>query len=100
MPRHRKLVDVKAVRERKKTCAPGQEFVFRLPDGREFGKAKDIVEFIKNLKSAPLESVLYHANGNHFAPWLDAIGEKGAASRVKTVGGDSEEVRRMLISRI
>lgn len=100
MSRNNRLVDIKATRERKKICAPGQEFVFKLPNGQEVGRARDIVEFIDRLKTVPLQSVLYHANGNHFSGWLEFVGESGAASRIKGVKGDSEEVRKTLLSRI
>ena len=100
MSRTNRLVDIKAIREKKKICGPGQEFVFKLPNGQVVGRARDIVEFINQLKSVPLQSVLYHTNGNHLAPWLEFIGESGAASRIKGVKGDSEEVRKTLLSRI
>ena len=50
-----KLVDIKTVREKKKVCAPGQEFVFKLPSGQEVGRARDIVEFIERLKRGELK---------------------------------------------
>lgn len=100
MSRVKKLIDVKQTRERKKVCSPAEEFVFRLPDGRQVGRAKDIVEFVERLKSVPLQSVLYHANGNHFGSWLEFIGESGAAKRIASVHGDGEEFRKALLSRI
>ncbi len=100
MSRLNRLVEVKMTRERKKICAPGQEFVFKLPNGQEVGRAKDIVEFIDRLKTIPLQSVLYHAHGNHFAPWLEFVNEGGAAARIKGVKGDNEDVRKTLLSRI
>jgi hypothetical protein len=100
MSKHHRLVDIKETRERKKICAPGQEFVFKLPSGQEVGRAKDIVEFIDRLKTIPLQSVLYHANGGHFGGWLEFVGESGAAIRIKGVKGDGEEVRKTLLSRI
>ena len=99
MPRNR-LVDVKAVREKKKVALPGQEFVFKLPNGQVVGRAKDIAEFTECIKAVPLQSVLYHANGNHFASWLEFMGEGGAASRIKGVKGSGEDVRKALLSRL
>jgi hypothetical protein len=99
MPRNR-LVDIKNTREKKKTCAPGQEFVFRMPSGQEVARARDIVEFIDRLKSIPIESVSYHANNGHFNGWLEFVGESGAANRIKGVKGNGEETRKALLLRI
>lgn len=76
---------------------PGGEFKFMTPDGREVGKAKNIIEFIRQVKSVPIESVLYHANGNHFSPWLQSIGEKDVATRVSKVRGNGQDVRLQII---
>ena len=100
MTKNNRLVDIKTIRERKKVCAPGQEFVFRLPNGQEVGRAKDINEFTDRLKTVPLQSVLYHANKNHFGGWLEFINESGVASRIKNVKGDSEDVRKTILGRI
>ncbi len=78
-------------------CPPGQEFVFATPDGRHVGKAKNIVEFIRMVKTAPLESVIYHTNGNHFAPWLQMIGEKSAADKISKLRGNGQDIRLQII---
>ncbi len=78
-------------------CPPGKEFVFSLPNGKAVGKARNIIEFIGQVKSAPMESVLYHANGNHFAAWLELIGEGVIASKVSKVRGTGPEVRLQII---
>ena len=49
-----------------KECPAGKEFVFRTPDGKEHGRAKTVRELFERMKTAPLASVLYHANGKHF----------------------------------
>ena len=79
-------------------CPPGKEFVFRTHDGKEVGKAKSVSEFVYLLKRVPLDSVLYHANGGHFAPWLEFMGQRVIAAKTKAVKGSSEEVRRTLIA--
>ena len=79
-------------------CPPGKEYVFRTPDGKEFGKARSIAEFVSLLKRAPLTSVLYHANGEHFTPWLTFMGMGLAAQRAKLVKGNSEDVRKRLVA--
>jgi len=79
-------------------CPPGKEYVFRTPEGKEIGKARNMREFVALLKAAPLASVLYHANGGHFAPWLEFMGQKMIAAKVRSVKGRDEGVRKSLIS--
>jgi len=80
-----------------KPCLPGQEFVFTMPDGREVGKARSVADLVRMLKIAPLSSVLHHANGGHFAPWLEMIGEKETAGKIKDIKGSDETVRKKLV---
>ncbi len=99
MPKKR-LIKVKKTRHKKKICAPAEEFVFRLPEGREVGRARDIDELVSRLKTVPVQSVLYHGKNGHFSGWLEFVGEKGAAKRISTAKGDGEEYRKDLIKRI
>jgi len=78
-------------------CEPGKEFVFRMPDGREVGKAKDLSEFFSVVKNAPLSSILYHANGEHFSPWLKMLGQQNLAEKIKSFKGISEQVRENIL---
>ena len=48
------------------------EFVFRLPDRTEVGRARDVFEMEKLLETVPAVSVEYHASRNHFSLWLMA----------------------------
>jgi hypothetical protein len=80
------------------TCPPGKEFIFRTHDGKEVGRAKSISEFVRMLKHVPLDSILYHANGGHFAPWLEFMGQRVIAAKTKAIKGNSEEVRKALIA--
>lgn len=61
------------------------EFVFRLPDGREIGRAGNLREMEKILPGIPDESVFYHATRNHFSSWLMARSEIMLASKIKPV---------------
>ena len=61
-------------------CPPGKEFVFKLPNGTVVGQAKNMAEFTEIIKILPLPSLLFHATGGHFSPWLELIGEHAAAS--------------------
>jgi hypothetical protein len=80
-----------------KECQTGKEFVFKTPDGREVGRAKDVPALFAHIKSAPLASVLYHANGRHFSPWLEMMGEHILSIKAKAVYGTDEKVRTALL---
>jgi CheY-like chemotaxis protein len=77
------------------------EFVFRLPDRTEVGRAADIYEMTRMLATVPKESVEYHASRNHFSMWLDARGRFTLAGRVRPVRAaefrDAEALRAYLI---
>jgi hypothetical protein len=78
-------------------CQPGSEFVFKMPDGREVGKARSVADFVRIVKIAPLSSVLYHTNGEHFSPWLSMMGERELAEKVKGIKGNDESVRKRIV---
>ncbi len=59
------------------------DFSFRLPDGSEVDRARNIEEMIDKLYTIPLESLLFHARGNHFSIWLRARGEFGMAEEIR-----------------
>lgn len=50
------------------------DFVFRIPDRTEVGRAADIYELEQLLRIVPAESLAYHASLNHFSLWLKARG--------------------------
>ena len=68
---------IQRLRELDAACAAGGEFVFRLPDGKEAGRARSVGEFSALLSSAPEESVLFHAQGGHFSAWLAGMRSGG-----------------------
>src|SRR5581483_11260071 len=59
------------------------DFVFRMPDGREAGRATDLRTLEEQLRIVPDESVVYHASRNHFSNWLKARTEFQLASRLR-----------------
>jgi len=59
------------------------DFIFRLPDGKEVGRAKDLRELEQLLPALPLESLEYHALRNHISNWLMARCEFELAERLK-----------------
>jgi CheY-like chemotaxis protein len=59
------------------------DFVFRLPNGREVGRARDLRELEDQLATIPAESVAYHAERNHFSRWFKARTEFALAHEVR-----------------
>ncbi len=59
------------------------DFVFRAPDGRECGRAKDVRELEQRLREVPETSVRFHAERNHFSTWLRARTEFELARRLR-----------------
>ncbi len=78
------------------------DFVFRLPNGQEVGRAKNIAEFQRVIKKVPLESILYHGAKNDFSRWLFTRSEFDLAIELekKSVEDfeDAEEIRTFLIN--
>jgi len=78
------------------------EFIFRLPDGSDVARAYDFHSMEKCLVDVPAESLIFHANRNHFSNWLMARTEFDLADRLRprkvSEFKDTEEVRNYLIS--
>lgn len=58
------------------------DFVFRMPDGTPIGNASNILEFEKQLRVIPTDSIRYHAERNHFFNWVMARAEVVLATRL------------------
>lgn len=76
-------------------------FVFRLPDGREVGRAANLRQLEAILPDIPQESILYHAKRNHFSGWLMARSEILMAYRLRPVKvsdfSNTEELKQYLV---
>ncbi|MDT8070588.1 MAG: PEP/pyruvate-binding domain-containing protein [Terriglobia bacterium] len=59
------------------------DFVFRMPDGREVARARDLNELEKLLHEVPDESIAYHSARNHFSHWLRARTEFTVAQKLR-----------------
>jgi CheY-like chemotaxis protein len=59
------------------------DFVFRLPDGTEVGRASDLNALETLLHEVPIESVAYHGQRNHFSHWLMARTEFALARKLR-----------------
>ena len=58
-------------------------FVFRLPDGSEVARAKDVLEMARAIQTIPQESLRFHAEANYFSNWLMARSEFELAAWLK-----------------
>src|SRR5512133_2002253 len=80
------------------------DFVFRLPDGTEVGRARDMNELEKLLREVPAESIAYHSARNHFSHWLCARTEFTLAQKLRprkiTDFPTCEDLRRDLFESI
>ena len=78
------------------------EFIFRLPNGTEVGRASSLREMQKLLPSIADESIFYHASHNHFSSWLMARSEIMLASKLKPVKptefASIAEIRKYLVN--
>ncbi len=59
------------------------DFVFRLPDGAEVGRAGDLRSLEERLATMPAESIRYHGARNHFSRWLRARADFGVAHALR-----------------
>jgi hypothetical protein len=61
------------------------DFIFRLPDGKEIDRASDLRELEEKVANIPDESLVYHAERNHFSNWIMSRSEISLASRFRDV---------------
>ncbi|MBN1998528.1 histidine kinase [candidate division KSB1 bacterium] len=77
------------------------DMVFRSHNGTEVGRAKDLISLENALKIVPEESIVYHAERNHFSNWLKARTEFWLAHQLRprkiTDYDTIEETRQDLI---
>ncbi|MBN1396932.1 MAG: histidine kinase [Bacteroidetes bacterium] len=59
------------------------DFIFRMPDGTEVGRASDMKSLEEMLRVVPEECVRYHADRNHFSSWLKARTEFWLADKIR-----------------
>lgn len=76
-------------------------FVFRNPQGEELARAEGIRQMVEVLATVPGESLIHHAERNHFSIWLMARSEFELAHDLRPRRAsdfrDAEEMRRFLI---
>jgi CheY-like chemotaxis protein len=59
------------------------DFVFRMPEQGEVGRAKDLTELEELLQTVPADSLMFHAQRNHFSHWLMARTEFALAAKLR-----------------
>ncbi|MEJ2615497.1 MAG: PEP/pyruvate-binding domain-containing protein, partial [Ignavibacteriaceae bacterium] len=59
------------------------DMIFRTPDGTEVGRASDLKSLETQLRIVPDESILFHAERNHFSNWLKARTEFWLAHKLR-----------------
>jgi CheY-like chemotaxis protein len=59
------------------------DFVFRLPDGSEVGRAADLDDMESQLRHIPVESFIYHGERNDISHWLIARTELALAEKLR-----------------
>ncbi|MFA6032565.1 MAG: PEP/pyruvate-binding domain-containing protein [Myxococcota bacterium] len=78
------------------------DFIFRMPDGREVGRATDVKSLEEQLQHVPAESIMFHAERDHFSNWLKARTEFALADMLKAQKvseySSTEEVRSELVT--
>ena len=58
------------------------EFIFRMRDGRELARAGNPRELLEALRTVPAESILHHAEHQHFSHWMMARTEVRIAEQL------------------
>lgn len=80
------------------------DFVFRLPDRTELGRASNMYELERVLRTVDQQALLYHASNDHFNVWLRARSMFDLADYIKTIRAhdfhDIEDLRNLLVELI
>ena len=80
------------------------EFIFRMRDGRELARAGNPRELLEALRTVPAESILHHAEHQHFSHWMMARTEVRIAEQLYPRRAEdfenAEELRQFLIRTI
>ncbi|MCK9209735.1 MAG: histidine kinase [Ignavibacteriaceae bacterium] len=80
------------------------DFIFRIPEGKQVGRANNLIALAEMLKIVPEDSIKFHAERNHFSNWMKARTEFWLAHRLRprkvTDFASVEELRLDLINSI
>ena len=81
-------------------AAPGREFIFKLKDGKEVGRAGTINGFESLVRVLPIESLEFHNGGKHFSIWLRYLKQDKLAKALDTIDSKGERLREDLLTAI
>ncbi len=80
------------------------DFIFRDKKGNILDKAGYLAEFEEKLQIIPEESVIYHADNNHFSAWLMARGEVELARNIRRMKmkdfENADAMRKYLVKKV
>jgi hypothetical protein len=80
------------------------DFIFRLPNGTVIDRASDLRDLEEKVAQIPDESLIYHAERNHFSNWIMSRSEISLASRFRDVKssafGCADDLRDYIIANI
>ncbi|MCL4362665.1 MAG: hypothetical protein OH338_02875 [Candidatus Parvarchaeota archaeon] len=79
---------------------PGKEFVFRLKDGKEVGRAGTLNGFEGLIRTLPIESLEFHNSGKHFSAWLRYLKQDRMANAFDRIDSKGERLRQELLEAI
>ncbi|MEM7158696.1 MAG: PEP/pyruvate-binding domain-containing protein [Myxococcota bacterium] len=77
------------------------DFVFRLPNDKQVGRASDIFELYHAIETVPATSLAMHAGQNDFSTWLTARSRHRLAAKLRAQSSDEfddpEGIRQYLL---
>ncbi|MCL4372616.1 hypothetical protein M1384_00955 [Candidatus Parvarchaeota archaeon] len=78
----------------------GKEFVFRLKDGKEVGRAGTLNGFEGLIRTLPVESLEFHNAGKHFSAWLRYLKQDKIANAFDRINSKGEKLRQELLEAV
>ncbi|MGC8533380.1 MAG: hypothetical protein ACP5MV_01985 [Candidatus Parvarchaeum sp.] len=78
----------------------GKEFIFRLKDGKEVGRAGTLNGFEGLIRTLPIESLEFHSAGKHFSAWLTYLKQDKIAKAFDRIDSKGERLRQELLEAI
>ena len=82
------------------TAESGKEFVFRLKDGKEVGRAGTLNGFEGLIRTLPVESLEFHNAGKHFSAWLRYLKQDKIANAFDKINSKGEKLRQELLEAV
>ncbi len=88
----KKVTDLSSI-----SASKGKEFIFRLRNGKEVGRAGNLAEFASKIRTVPLESIEYHFSGRQFTPWLNDLKQIKVAHEIEQIKLSGEKLRQSIL---